>query len=111
MNWGAKVPIGVLLRAELARIRDESLRPSGLLSCVSDWFRTWPMFGSACASASGDETRPDMDIGRAVLVGPGEGVVELRAKGLGREFRAKGRWLMVSVWVVVVILGAVVLCY
>jgi hypothetical protein len=78
------VPAGVLFRTELDRSRAESLRPnSGLLSCVRDWLRRWPIFGSA--SARDDEMRPDF--GRGVVVGPGV----VLAKGLWREFRrAKG---------------------
>jgi hypothetical protein len=78
------VPAGVLLRTELDRNRSESLRPSnGLLNCVRDWLRRWPIFGSA--SVGGSEMRPDF--GRGVEVGPGV----VLANGLWREFRrAKG---------------------
>jgi hypothetical protein len=61
------VPAGVLFRTELDRSRAESLRPnSGLLSCVRDWLRRWPILGSA--SKSGDETRAET--GRAAVGGP-----------------------------------------
>jgi hypothetical protein len=81
MNCGANVPIGVLLRAEFDRSRDESLRPRGLLSCVRDWFRACAIFGSV--SARGEEMRPDF--GRAVFAGPGDGeFVGLRVNGEGR---------------------------
>ena len=87
MNGGANVPMGVLLRFELDRSRVESLRPNcGLLSCVRDWCRTWPIFGSG--SASGDMTS---DLGRVVLGEPGVGDGVFLAKGLLRELRAKGR--------------------
>jgi hypothetical protein len=78
------VPAGVLLRTECDLIRAESLRPSiGLLSCVRDWLRRWPILASG--SASGDETRPDF--GRPEDVGPGV----VLANGLWRELRrAKG---------------------
>jgi hypothetical protein len=78
------VPADVLLRTECERMRAESLRPSsGLLSCVRDWFRRWPILASG--SASGDEMRPDL--GRPVEVGPGV----VLANGLWRELRrAKG---------------------
>jgi hypothetical protein len=83
MNCGAKVPIGVLLRVEFDRNRVVPLRPgSGLLSCVSDWFRRCAaILGSV--SASGDETRPDF--GRVAGVGPGDGDAVFLAKGLCRE--------------------------
>lgn len=95
MKGGAKVPAGVLFRVELDRIRVEPLRPRGAWSCERDWFR-------ACAillgdSASGEETRSDF--GRDGLgVGPGEGEVGFRAKGLLRHRGPLGAGaLMVSV--------------
>jgi hypothetical protein len=88
MNCGANVPTGVLFRAELDRSRAESLRPSnGLASCVRDWLRRWPIFGSV--SKSGDETRADT--GRPLGAGPpGGGDCVFLANGLLREFRANG---------------------
>jgi hypothetical protein len=88
MNCGANVPTGVLLRAELERSREESVRPSnGLASCVRDWLRRWPIFGSV--SLSGDETSADR--GRVEGGGPpGGGDSVFLAKGLFRELRAKG---------------------
>lgn len=88
MNWGAKVPAGVVLRVELERKRTRSLWAcNGLLSCVSDLLRRWLILVSDSA-ASGDEKRPD--VGRALVGGPGEGESEFRAKGLLREFLANG---------------------
>jgi len=111
MNWGAKVPTGVLFRFELERRRAESLRPSmeplRLVRLVRERLRRWPMAGSA--SARGEEKRADL--GRLAVSVPGGGVDVFLAKGLLRELRAKGRplgagALMVVVGVLIVMAGA-----
>jgi hypothetical protein len=85
INWGANVPAGVLMRFELERKRVESLRHRGVLSCVNDWWRAWPiLLLSLSDSDSGDEMRPDLGRGR-LGVGPGNGVAEFLAKGLFRH--------------------------
>lgn len=66
------------------------------------------MVGSA--SASGDVTSPDFGR-RAAGVSPGDGEGVFLAKGLLREFRAKGRpfgagALMVVFWIVILVAGA-----
>lgn len=83
MNCGANVPTGVLFRAEFDRTRDKSFWPCGLLSCVRDWFRRWPIFGSV--SAKGEDAMR-ADTGRAA-VGAGDGEGEFLAKGELRELR------------------------
>jgi hypothetical protein len=82
MNWGAKVPAGVLFRCEFDLRRVEPLRSSPEDKCEREWFRACPML--VCDSASGDETRADL--GREVVGGgPGEGEAEFRANGLARH--------------------------